>query len=65
MYSGLPFWTFALALAVVAAPAALMEAAGEDKWAWRYLLLILVVFSLAQWRGLTKFSSFVQGALKR
>jgi hypothetical protein len=61
-YQQIPFPRFALALAIVAVPALLLEQHNE-RWAWAYVALILLGLVIANWSGLSAFSSFVQGVL--
>jgi hypothetical protein len=63
-YSVIPFWPFALGTVIVAVPAALME--GESrKWATGYVFLILLMFAVFHWQGLSAASGFVQRELRK
>jgi lipopolysaccharide export LptBFGC system permease protein LptF len=62
-YQQISFPRFALALAIVAAPALLLEQ-HEERWAWYYVALILLGLVIANWSGLSAFSGFVQNTLQ-
>jgi len=63
VYVEIPFWRFLLALLIVAAPAALMEQAGDGKLARNYVILILLAMMVANWQGVLAFSRFVEDEL--
>ncbi len=58
MYGGPSWWRFALGLAVVCIPAAMLESR-DERWAWRYVALILLALIVFYWRGLSQFSRFM------
>lgn len=64
MYENIPFWRFALAVAVASVPAAIMEAQGHDDWAWRYTLVILVMLVIVHPRGISAFMGFISRELR-
>lgn len=65
MYSSIEFWRFALALAVVGAPALVLDQLGEPGWSYSYAALILLMFALQNEEGLKRFLGFIQGELSR
>lgn len=65
MYREISFWKFALGLAVVSVPALLLEAQGEDEWAWRYVGLILIGLIVVNAGGIAAFMNFVRRELAR
>ncbi len=58
MYGGPDWWRFALGLAVVSIPAALLENS-DSRWAWRYVALILLALVIFYWSGLGQFARFM------
>ncbi len=62
MYQRIEPWRFALAATIVAAPAAFLERS-DERWAWRYVVLILLMMAIANWRGLEATSKFVRREL--
>jgi len=64
MYSKIGFWRFVLALAVITIPAALLENTNE-KWAWRYVLLILLMLIVTQFKGVEAFAAFIRSELAK
>ncbi len=64
MYAQIDFWRFAIALAVVAVPAFLLERSDDDTWAWRYAVLILLMMVIANWQATVTFARFLQRAAR-
>lgn len=65
MYLNLGFWRFMLGLIVVAIPAAMLSRSGNDRWAMRYVGLILLMLIVSNWRGVEAFSRFMGLELAR
>lgn len=53
---------FALALVILAIPAALLQESNREA-AWAYVFLILLSFIVFQWPGLSRFAAFVRREL--
>jgi len=63
-YREIKFWPFVLALAVVSAPAIILEQAGRSRWAWAYAVLILLMLAVFYSSGLSKAAAYTARALK-
>lgn len=61
MYASTPPAQFALGGLIVVLPAALIT---DEDWAWRYTILILTMYTVYNWRGLTRFASWAGAALR-
>jgi hypothetical protein len=57
------FWKFALALGIVAVPALMLKQSNE-RWAWGYTFLILLMLVVFYYEGIGRFGAFIQGTLK-
>lgn len=64
MYVEIPFWRLLLALAVVSLPAALLDQGGERKAARAYVLLIVLMFLVANWSGVIAAERWVRRELR-
>lgn len=64
MYASIDFWRFALAAAVVMIPAFILEGQNE-RWAWRYTALIILMMLVTQSSGIVKFERFLNSELRR
>lgn len=53
-YPSLPFLPYAMAALVVTSPLLLMK--GRQEWAWKYVLLILVMAVVVNYDGIEKFT---------
>ncbi len=62
-YLQINFWTFGLALAVVAAPVFFLRDS-NPRWAWAYVFLILLMLVTFYRAGVMTFASFFSRALK-
>jgi len=56
-YENIEFWKFGLAIAVTAVPLTFLERT-NPRWAWAYVLVLLLGFATANARGLTKASNY-------
>lgn len=64
MYVDLDFWRFFLGLLVVSVPAVLLERSGEFSWADRYVVLILLMLLVTNWRGVQAFQTFIASEMR-
>lgn len=61
MYSQIAPARFFIGAAIVAAPTLLIE---SEEWQSRYVVLILVMFTVYNWRGLERFADFIARATR-
>jgi len=61
VYSTIPFWPFVLGVVIVATPGALLD----EKSGRAYAFLILLMFAVFHWKGLSAASAFAQRELRR
>lgn len=54
-YPSIPFLPYAVAAGVVAAPLAMLH--DSEDWAWKYVLLILVMAVVVNYEGIEKFAT--------
>ena len=62
MYQEIPFPKFALAALLLSVPAVIL-AQEDEKWAWRYTALILIVAGAANAQGLSQMSAWLSSVL--
>lgn len=63
MYQEIPFSRFALAVLLLSVPAVVLGNE-DEKWAWRYTILILIVAAAANAKGLSQMTAWLGGTLK-
>jgi len=59
MYVDIIFWRFLLGLIIISAPVAFLQRYDGGKWANKYILLILLMMLISNWRGLQRFQRFI------
>ena len=60
MYQNIPFWKFALAVVIVSLPLGALR----GDWAWRYVLLILLMFTVVNYQGVKSFAGFIRRSIQ-
>jgi hypothetical protein len=60
MYYNISLIPFVLAIGIATAPLNLMNLTGNERWIWRYTLLICVSLILYYWPALDKFLKYYE-----
>ncbi len=63
MYANIDTWRYILAAVVVLIPAFILEGQNE-RWAWRYTALIILMMLVTQSSGVVKFERFLNKELR-
>jgi hypothetical protein len=62
-YLQINFWTFGLALAIVAVPVFFLRE-NNPRWAWAYVALILLMLAITYRTGVAAMANYFSRALK-